>query len=97
MFAQYLVIHANEGADASGQEVLGKQTVAGIRLNAISVSKDEKWVVCGTEEGASMWDEEIPEKVAEVEGKLVQSTLHPTAPGFPPPGPTSEKRASGTS
>ena len=49
-----------------GQEV-GKQ--AGMDLNAISVSKDGKWVVCGTEEGASVWDAKIQEKViSDVEG-----------------------------
>ena len=56
---------------ADGQE-LGKQT--GMNLNAISVSKDEKWVVCGTMSGASVWDAELREKVVEVEnGKYVFS------------------------
>ena len=50
---------------ADGQE-LGKQT--GMNLYAISVSKDEKWVVCGTTSGASVWDPELREKVVEVEG-----------------------------
>ena len=49
-----------------GQEV-GKQT--GMDLNAISVSMDQKWVVCGTEDGlgASVWDAELQKKVVEVE------------------------------
>ena len=56
---------------ADGQE-LGKQT--GMNLNAISVSKDEKWVVCGTTSGASVWDAELREKVADVEhGEYVYS------------------------
>ena len=50
---------------ADGQE-LGKQT--GMDLNAISVSKDQKWIVCGTASGASVWDAELREKVVEVEG-----------------------------
>lgn len=37
-------------------------------LFAISVSRDQKWVVCGTMKGASVWDTELSEKVAEVEG-----------------------------
>ena len=49
---------------ADGEEV-GKQT--GMDLNAISVSMDEKWVVCGSQGGASVWDAEIREKVVEVE------------------------------
>ena len=54
-----------------GQE-LGKQT--GITVFAISVSKDQKWVVCGTTSGASVWDAELREKVVEVEsGEYVLS------------------------
>ena len=47
-----------------GQE-LGKQT--GMNLYAISVSRDHKWVACGTTKGASVWDAELHEKVVEVE------------------------------
>ena len=50
---------------ADGQEV-GRQT--GMNVSAISVSRDQKWVVCGTVEGASVWDAEIRRKVVEVEG-----------------------------
>lgn len=51
---------------ADGQEV-GKQT--GIQdLGAISVSMNQKWIVCGTVKGASVWDAEIQEKVIDVEG-----------------------------
>ena len=50
---------------ADGQE-LGKQT--GMDMYAISVSKDQKWVACGTTKGASVWDAELHEKVVEVEG-----------------------------
>ena len=46
-------------------EELGKQT--GMSLYAISVSKDQMWVVCGTTNGASVLDAELREKVAEVE------------------------------
>ena len=49
---------------ADGQEV-GKQT--GMNLDAVSVSRDGKWVVCGTMEGASVWDTELERKVVEVE------------------------------
>ena len=49
-----------------GQEV-GKQT--GMMLKAICVSKDHKWIVCGTEEGARVWDAEIQEKAINVEGR----------------------------
>ena len=56
---------------ADGQE-LGKQT--GMNMFAICVSKDQKWVACGTTMGASVWDAELREKVAEVEdGKDVFS------------------------
>ena len=50
---------------ADGQE-LGKQT--GMSLYAISVSKDQRWVACGTTSGASIWEDvELRKKVAEVE------------------------------
>ena len=48
-----------------GREV-GKQT--GMDLHAISVSRDHKWIVCGTYDGASVWDGEMHNKVIEVEG-----------------------------
>ena len=47
------------------RQELGKQT--GMDVNAISVSMDQKWVVCGTENGASIWDAELRKKVVEVE------------------------------
>ncbi|KAF8558586.1 WD40 repeat-like protein [Imleria badia] len=50
---------------ADGQEV-GKQT--GMDLNAIAVSGDGRWIVCGTELGASVWDAELQEKAIDVEG-----------------------------
>ena len=51
---------------ADGQEV-GKQT--GMELRAISVSRDGKWVVCGTEsDGASVWDAKLHEALINVEG-----------------------------
>ena len=37
-------------------------------VNAISVSRDGKWIVCGTEKGASVWDAKIREKAIAVEG-----------------------------
>ena len=48
-----------------GEEV-GKQT--GMDLNAIAVSRDDRWIVCGTELGASVWDAELQQKVLEVDG-----------------------------
>ena len=50
---------------ADGQEV-GKQP--GSEVRAISVSRDGKWIVCGTENGASVWDAKMQEKAIEVEG-----------------------------
>ena len=52
---------------ADGREV-GKQT--GMTLRAISVSRDGKWVVCGTTEGASVWDANLHEKVINVEATI---------------------------
>jgi WD40 repeat protein len=49
---------------ADGHEV-GKQT--GMDMNVISVSRDGKWIVCGTMQGASVWDAELQRKVVEVE------------------------------
>ena len=40
-------------------------------LCAICVSRDGKWVVCGTFRGASVWDEEMHETVIKVEGRNV--------------------------
>ena len=52
---------------ADGQE-LGKQK--GIRLQAIAVSRDCKWIVYGTHQGgASVWDAEMHEKLIDVEGR----------------------------
>ena len=56
---------------ADGEEV-GKQTW--MDLNAISVSMDEKWVVCGSD-GASVWDAEIREMFIEVEGTTFVSAV----------------------
>jgi WD40 repeat protein len=49
---------------ADGQEA-GNQT--GMNMNAISVSNDGRWIVCGTTKGASVWEEELQRKVVEVE------------------------------
>ena len=52
---------------ADGLEV-GKQT--GMVVQAISVSSDNKWIVCGTDDaGASVWDGKLQEKVIDVEGE----------------------------
>ena len=48
-----------------GREV-GKQME--MELRAICVSEDRKWVVCGTYNGASVWDGEMDENVLTVEG-----------------------------
>ena len=54
---------------ADGKEV-GKQT--GMTVMAISVSRDQKWMVCGTDgSGASVWDGDMHEKVVDVEGTNV--------------------------
>jgi WD40 repeat protein len=50
---------------ADGHEV-GNQM--GMDVNAISVSRDGKWIVCGTTEGANVWDAKTHEKSIEVEG-----------------------------
>ena len=39
----------------------------GMNLNAISLSRDGKWIVCGTMRGANVWDAELQRKVVEVE------------------------------
>ena len=49
-----------------GQEV-GKHT--GMVLHAISMSRDHKWIVCGSEEGASVWGAEMQGQVVAVEGR----------------------------
>ena len=49
-----------------GQEV-GKQQQPGMVVVAISVSRDRKWVVCGTWNGASVWDAELREKLIDVD------------------------------
>ena len=66
---------------ADGQE-LGKQT--GMDMYAISVSRDQKWVVCGTTKGASVWDAEIRQKVAEVErgGRVLSIDVAPDCTKF---------------
>ena len=48
-----------------GQEVGNEMEMD---VKAISVSRDGKWVVCGTWEGASVWDAKTQEKAIEVEG-----------------------------
>ena len=50
---------------SDGQEVR-KQT--GTVVFAISVSRDQKWIVCGTQKGASVWDGEMQDRVVDVEG-----------------------------
>jgi len=52
---------------AEGQEV-GTRMETGL-TNAISVSRDHKWIVCGTSKGASVWFAKTqPAKAIEVEG-----------------------------
>ncbi|KAG9310089.1 hypothetical protein JVU11DRAFT_9698 [Chiua virens] len=49
-----------------------KQT--GMDMNAISISKDGQRIICGAEEGASVWDVELQEKICEVEdGRQVRA------------------------
>ena len=40
-----------------------------MQLRAISVSTDRKWIVCGTFNGASVWDGELRNKAIDVEGR----------------------------
>ena len=49
---------------ADGREV-GRQM--GIYTYALSVSRDHKWIVCGTNEGVSVWDGEMNERVINME------------------------------
>ncbi|KAF8547030.1 tricorn protease domain 2-containing protein [Imleria badia] len=49
---------------ADGQEV-GNQ-IGFMSLNAISVSRDNRWIVCGTWLGAGVWDAESQEMTVEV-------------------------------
>ena len=57
-----------------GQEV-GKQTGLGIEVQVICVSRDDKWVVCGTKKGASVWDRELQKKVIDVEGEIAVDSV----------------------
>ena len=50
---------------ADGQQV-GKR-MGTVLTNVISVSRDCKWIVCGTVEGASVWDAKTQEKAIELE------------------------------
>ena len=52
---------------ADGQ-VVGN-TTTGMVLYAVSVSRDHKWVLCGTSNGANVWDAELREKVVAVEDR----------------------------
>ena len=49
---------------------MGRQTL-GMWLNAIAVSRDGKWVVCGFVGGANVWDAELQKRVAKVESANV--------------------------
>jgi len=44
-------------------------------LNAISMSRDHKWIVCGAADGASVWGAEIQKKAIEVEGTTYVHTV----------------------
>ena len=52
--------------NSDGQQV-GNKTYA---VYAISVSRNHRWIVYGTDDGASVWDEVMDEKVFDVEGKI---------------------------
>ena len=73
---------------ADGQEVgnrMGKDVIA-----AISVSRNGKWIVCGTSRGASVWDAKTQGKSIGVEGTVYvravdispESTRFATATGI---------------
>lgn len=55
-----------------GEEV-ARQT--GMNLNVVSVSRDHKWIVCGAQRGASVWDAGMREKVVEVERRQVVAAV----------------------
>ncbi|KAI9567669.1 hypothetical protein HD554DRAFT_2039394 [Boletus coccyginus] len=55
-----------------GEEV-ARQT--GMNLNVVSVSRDHKWIVCGVQRGASVWDAGMQEKVVEVERRQVVAAV----------------------
>lgn len=55
-----------------GREV-GEQM--GMNPCAISASRDDRWIVCGTGEGASVWDAELRKQVICVEGKKLVYAL----------------------
>ena len=44
-------------------------------VRAISVSRDGKWIVCGSSQGASMWNAKTQEKAIEVEGTDMVNTV----------------------
>jgi WD40 repeat protein len=52
---------------ADGQELGNRMPM---NVYAVSVSRDGKWIVCGTSEGASVWDAKTHEKAIEVEGTV---------------------------
>ena len=56
----------------------------GMGINSICVSKDCRWIVCRTTQGASLWEEKIQEKAIEVEGanKAVAVDASPDATRF---------------
>ncbi|KAF8128533.1 WD40-repeat-containing domain protein [Boletus edulis] len=57
---------------ADGQQVLNH---TGMNLNAVAVSRDYKWIVCGAQRGASVWDAELQAKVVEVEHRSVVAAI----------------------
>jgi len=63
---------------------------------AISVSRDRRWVVCGTSKGASVWDAKPQEKAIEVEGGTDVDTVDvsPDSTRFATGTGTSNKNAS---
>ena len=45
------------------------------RTSAISVSRNKKWIVCGTHAGASVWDLNLQKMAIEVEGMKIVSSV----------------------
>ena len=79
---------------SDGQEV-GKQT--GMKLRAISVSREGKWIVCGTDDsGTSVWDAEMHEKIIEVESTNSVSAVDvsPDSTRFATGTPSPHRKAS---
>ena len=69
---------------ADGREVGSQIDSIHENVRSISVSKDCRWIVCGTDEGASVWDEEMHKMHINVEGsgRVVAVDVSPDSTRF---------------